>query len=113
MPERITLDPTEVSTGRASFDITPWMSEDGADWGDSEIQAYMADQARGATPVDFRVPNRQVQIPLRLRDRGGTAFASVRALVQAKAALFQREGGWLRRLTSGGTVYADVVNASL
>ena len=74
----------------------------------------MADLTRGATPVDFRVPNRTVQIPLVLRTVGGTSFATVRSLVQAKASLFQREGGWLKRNTSaGGTVFADIVNATL
>lgn len=114
MAETVVLDPTEVATSRTAFDITPWIAEAGVDWGDAEIQTYMADQARGSTPVDYRVPNRTVQIPLLLRTRGGTAFVTARSLVQAKAALAQREGGWIKRITAaGGTVFADIVNATL
>lgn len=113
MPERIVLDPVEEAPTRTAFDITAWIADEGVDWGDGEIQAYMADQSRGATPVDFRLPNRQVQIPLILRERGGTAFSTARSLFQAKASLAQREGCWLKRITSaGGTVFAEVVNAT-
>lgn len=114
MAETIVLDPTEVAVSRTQVDITPWVKGDGIDWGDAEIAAYMADQARGASPVDFRVPNRTVTIPLVLKGVGGTSFATARTTVQAKAALFQREGGWLKRLTSSGSmVFADVVSATL
>jgi hypothetical protein len=114
VPERITLDAAEVASGRTAFEITPWIDDEGPDWGDGAISAYMSQGMRGEIPVDFTVPNRTVQIPLILRAQGGTSFATVRSLVQAKASLFQREGGWLKRVTSaGGTVYADVVNATL
>lgn len=114
MPEFIVLDPQEVATARTEVDITPWVSAEGIDWGDAEIAAYMADQARGSSPVDFRVPNRMITVPLALKASGGTTFAQARSNVQAKAALFQQEGGWIKRLSSsGGTVFADVVNATL
>lgn len=114
MAERIHLDPTEVAIGRQQFDITPWISVEGVDWGDGAITAYMAEAQRGEVPADFRIPNRTITMPLNIRTTGGTTFATARGSIQAKAALFQQEGGWIKRVvSSGGTVYADIVNASL
>lgn len=114
MAETIILDPSEVATGRTALDITPWIKVDGVDWGDAEIVQYLAEANRGQVPIDFRVPNRTIQIPLVLKALGGTAFSTVRTNFQAKAALFQREGGWIKRITSsGGTVFADLTNATL
>ena len=114
MAETIIVDPTEVATGRTQFDITPWVASAGPDWGDGAITAYMAQAQRGDVPVDYRVPNRTITVPLSLRNVGGTTFSTARNLIQAKAAMIQQEGGWLKRVTSGGTaVFADVVNASL
>jgi hypothetical protein len=111
--ERITLDPSELTT-RTALDITDWIAQGGVDWGDALIQATMAEQQVGAVPVDYTIPNRSVAIPLRLDERGGTTFASIRSLLQAKTGLWQAQGGYLKRvLNSGGTVYADVVNATL
>lgn len=98
---------------RKALDITPWMHPDGADWGTAEITAYAAEAARGQVPVDYRIPNRTIVIPLTLKARGEMSFADVRRDLQAKVALFQRKGGWLKREVNGVPLYADVVNASL
>jgi hypothetical protein len=120
MAEQLILDPGAVSTGRNQLEITQWVDAgEGIDYGDAEIQAFMSDMERGSVPVDFRVPNRQVTIPLVVKATGGTTFAQARQLLEHKAALLQREGGWFGRVLSsntaptGGTVYADVVNCSL
>jgi hypothetical protein len=111
--ERITLDPDEVSTGRTEFDITPWIDHEGIDWGDAQIAAFMSETDVGEVPVDFRMPNRQITIPLAFVNRGTITAQVARARLQAKLALFQREGGWVKRVTnSGGTVYADVVDGA-
>ncbi len=111
--ERITLDPSEVSTGRTSLDISNWIDNEGADWGDSAIAAFMSETDVGEVPVDFRMPNRQVTIPLAFVNRGTVTAQQMRAKVQRKIALFQREGGWIKRVTNRhGTVYADVVDGS-
>jgi hypothetical protein len=111
--ERITLDPDEVSTGRTEFDITPWIDHEGIDWGDAQIAAFMSETDVGEVPVDFRWPNRQITIPLVFVNRGTISGQVARARLQAKLALFQREGGWIKRVTnSGGTVYADVVDGA-
>ena len=109
MPERIILDPTEFATGRTELDITPWVKVDGVDWGDGDIEAYRSQGEFGEQVIDYRLPNRQVTMPLMIQTRGGTTFATARSAIQAKAAIVQREGGWLKRITSsGGTLYADV-----
>lgn len=114
MAERIILDPSEVAqSGRTAFELTPWIGQEGLDWGDSAIAAFVSEGKIGEQPVDFRIPNRQVSGPLVLVDRGGTTAEQARALIQAKLGLFQREGGTLKRVTNaGGTVYADVVDAT-
>ena len=114
MAETIVLDSSEVATSRTALDITPWIRQEGIDWGQAEITAFMADRDRGSLVVDYNVPNREVTIPLRFSQTiGGTSTVQARANIQAKLALFQREGGWIKRITNGGgTVYADVVNAS-
>lgn len=111
--ERIWLDPAEITATRQEIDITPWIDMEGIDWGEATIEPVMAERNRGEVPVDFRVPNREISVPLNFVARGGTTAVEARSLVQAKARLFQWEGGWIKRLTnSGGTVFADVVNAS-
>lgn len=113
MSERIVLDPAEVATSRTEFDITPWVAPAGPDWGDGDVEAYRASGQYGYTVVDFRIPNRQVQIPLMVKTVGGTSFATVRSMLQQKAQLFQREGGWLKRVTAAGTFFADVQMSGL
>jgi hypothetical protein len=111
--ERITLDPSEVSTGRTEFDITPWIDHEGIDWGDAGIAAFMSEADVGEVPVDFRTPNRQIVIPMGFVDRGTITGQEARAAVQRKVALFQREGGWLKRVTNRhGTIYADIVDGA-
>ncbi len=113
MAETFILDPVEVATGRTEFEITPWVGIS-PDYGDSAIEAFMADQVRGATPIDFRIPNRTITFPLNLKGAGTVSADQARAKLQSKVARFQHEGGWLKRVThTGGTYYADIVNASL
>lgn len=114
MSETIILDPSEVALSRTELDISDFIRADGIDWDDAAIQQYQAEQARGQLAVDFRYPNRNVQIPLRLKTVGSTTFDTIREQIQAKAALFQREGGWLKReLSNGNSYFLDVVNATL
>lgn len=114
MSELLILDPAGVAEDRVEWDITEYVGPDGADYGEAAIEAYLADQQAGSVPVDFRIPNRTVTIPLgALRDLSSASFAVVRNKLQQKAALFQKEGGWLGRDTDVGTVYADIVGATL
>lgn len=115
MAETIVLDPSAVAVGRTQLDITSFIGAagEGIDWGDASLQSYMADQAVGSSPVDYRLPNRVVKIPLSLRTVGSTSYASIVASLQRKAGLIQREGGWLMRQIDSTPLYADVVNATL
>lgn len=115
MSERIVLDPAEIAaSNRTQLDITDWIAQAGPDWGDSTITTFMAERDRGSIPVDFTVPNRDVSLPLVFnKTTGGTTVAQARANIQAKIALFQKEGGWIKRvLNTGGTYYADVVDGA-
>jgi hypothetical protein len=111
--EKLILDPAEIS-GRTQLDITPWVKVDGIDWGSAEIEPYRTSMSVGEGVIDYRLPNRNITVPLVIKDVGGTSFATVRSLIQAKAALFQRNGGYLKRITAaGGTLYADVQASGL
>lgn len=114
MAERVVWDPVEVATARTEVDVTPWIAAAGIDWGDAAIEQYLAQAERGQLPVDFRVPNRTITVPLAIKHSPTATFDEARSVLQAKAALSQREGGWIKRVTrSGLTVFADVVNATL
>ena len=118
MPETIVLDPSEVAaTGRSELNINSGAIEvrmEGVDWGTAEVQAAMAQAVRGETVVDYRIPNRQVTIPLVMKTVGTATFTNARDQLSTKVARIQAEGGWIKRVTSqGGTYFADVVNASL
>lgn len=115
----VILDPSEEIENRAELNLnTGPISVEGIDWGDAQVQAYMADQQRwGSAPVSYRVPNRIVTIQLLLGAEANGTVASeeeVRAKLQQKVALFQREGGVLKRQREGGeAMYADIVTAVL
>jgi hypothetical protein len=109
----IVLDPEELGAGRVELHLHrgPIMvTPEGIDWGDAAVEQYLAGAERGSLPVDYRVPNRTIVIPLLLGASGRDGFAEARAALQAKVALIQRESrGWLRR----GPYYCDIVNATL
>ncbi|HTE59541.1 MAG TPA: hypothetical protein VK631_04275, partial [Solirubrobacteraceae bacterium] len=98
---------------RTELDITPFIDFEGVDFGDSAIESYMAEAALGQIPVDYRLPNRVITIPLNLMERGNVSFEGIRRSIQAKAAMFQQQGGWLMREVNGTPWYADVVSATL
>ncbi len=113
MADTIILDPSEVAAGRTELNITAFVRAEGVDWGDGAIEAAMADRERGSAPIDFRYPNRQIVLPLTIRAQPGVSYLATRQNLQKKIARFQHEGGWIRRTTNAGTLFADVVNGSL
>lgn len=114
----LTLDPTIAgipeTAERTQLDLMSgqlMVREEGIDWGDAEVEQFKAELRRGALPADLRVPNRTIQMAVRV---GPTNFATARRQLQEKIGLIQREGGWLQRSRTGvGNLFADVVNASL
>jgi hypothetical protein len=103
-----------ITPTRTEFDLTDWIHQDGINWGDAEVNAYRAKGAIGEDVLSVDYPNRPITVPLVIKDVGGTAFATVRSYAQAKAALWQREGGCIARvLDSGKIVYADIVSDGL
>lgn len=113
MSEIVKLDPSTISVNRTEFDVTPLIKWQGVDWGDAAIQAYLADQEVGSSPVDYRLPNRTIQIPFNLKNIGGITFSTIRGQLQQKTGLFQREGGIIQRIVNGVPYYADIVDAVL
>lgn len=114
------LDPAEnAPTGRVPLDCdNPQgairVQQNGIDWGDAAIQEYLADARVGSVPVDFRVPNRTIKVPLGLGMDDSGLFDVARRALQAKVGRFEEEGGTLKRQVEDGTfVYADVVSATL
>lgn len=112
MSETIVLDPNE-ETDRFEIDITPYIGGAGPDFGEAAIEAYFADADLGQVPIAHTIPNRVVTIPLNVLTLGGLTFDQLRSMLQAKVGLWQREGGVIKRETSIGPVYADVVDARL
>lgn len=113
MSETIVLDATGIAVNRTQLDITSWVAAAGPDWGDAAIQAYMATAAVGEVRLHYRLPNRQIKIPLTLKAVGATSFATIRSQVQAKVGLLQREGGWIMRQVGATPLYADIQSATL
>jgi hypothetical protein len=117
--EILVLDPSEVAGTRRELVLADAMisrvAEGGPDWGDATIEAFMAENGQiGSLPIDFAVPNRQVTIPLLLKDDSSLTFDELRSQTQAIVGLWQAEGGWIKReLGDGRKLYLDVVNASL
>jgi hypothetical protein len=92
------------------------VDQKGLDWGDSQIQTYLADRRVGSIKIDFRMPNRKVTIPLFLmNDPAGTQTEEqARAQLQQKVGTLQMSGGWLMRQRAGGpATYADIIDAVL
>lgn len=113
MAERIILDPAEEVPGRTEVDITPIMKPEGAQWPATTNAPYYADGEIGQVVIDDRWNNREVPIPLVLKDTAGTAFATWRSVLQAKVGEIVGSGGVLKRVTNEGTAYADIVSARL
>jgi hypothetical protein len=122
----VVLDPPAVASGapgfRTQLDLNSGpirVDQKGLDWGDSQIQTYLADRRVGSIKIDFRMPNRKVTIPLFLMDDdtpGGTGLSEeqARAMLQEKVGLIQMRGGWLMRQRTGGApTYTDVIDAVL
>jgi len=120
--ERLVLDPAELATGgRSELDLHSGaiqVREGGIDWGQAEVEAFMAQHELGESPVDYRLPNRVITVPLVLGAEGD--FDAARIDLQAKVSRINEEGGWLKRELIGGSygeagarLYCDLVKATL
>jgi hypothetical protein len=116
MSERIVVDPAELAPERVALELHAGafqVGPEGPDWGDAQIASYTAETARGELPVDYRLPNRTVTIPLLIQDGDEVTFDEARTMLQQKVGLWQREGGVLKREIDGRATYLDVVGATL
>lgn len=120
-PYTCILDPAAVSPGRTELNLNAGAiaipSPAQISWGEAAIKAFLAEQLYGEAPADFRIPNRQVEIPLVLgaKQNGTEAEEELaRQKLQEKVGLLQRQGGVvLRQRPNGEPLYSDIVNASL
>jgi hypothetical protein len=111
--ETIVLDPAEEIDGRFEFDLTPFIGADGPNWGEAAVTQYKADGTFGSFPIASRAENRVATIPLNVMEADGWTFEQLRAIVQRIVGLWRRKGGIVKRQTSMGPVYAEVVDARL
>ncbi len=116
------LNPVEVATtDRIEIDLhagATQIGEEGVDWGQAEVDAYMANGTMGSKPIDNVWPNRVITIPLLLGVTGD--FDAARIAIQAEVSRINEEGGTIKREIIGGSygeagkhVFADVVKANL
>lgn len=120
MSWHVTLDPTAIVPARTELDLNSGgiqVSNAGIDWGETAIKDFLAEQQYGERTVSYRVPNRQVSIPLGLGMGPGALEEQEisRRKLEQKVGLLQRHGGVLlrQRVPGGEPLYADIVNASL
>jgi len=118
----VTIDPSAAIPSRSELSLVSAGIEvvggegKGIDWGEAAIKAFLAEQRYGEVPTDYRVPNRQITIPLTLYATTAISEETARTRLREKVGLLQREGGVLKRERSaapGEKLYADIVNASL
>ncbi len=119
--ERIVLDPKEVAfDDRAEIDLhsSILVGEAGPDWGQQEINHFLAKLRMGEIPIDSEFPNRTIKIPLLIGVNGN--LDADRIALQAKAGRINEEGGWLKREMIGGSygeagerLFADLVKATV
>ena len=113
--ETIVLDPTALGSGRTPLDITSYVAATGTaiDWGDAEMQAYSATLTIGEVRTHYRLPNRLIKIPLMLRTLGATSFSAIRASLEAKVGMIQRQTGAIMRQVGATPLYSDIQTATL
>ncbi len=120
--ERVFLNPKEVAApGRVEHNLHAGViqvGQEGVDWGQQEINAFLVKRAIGAIPFDSDIPNRTVTIPLSLGLEGDLYEA--RITLEAEVARINEEGGTLKRELVGGSygeagshLFADIVKATL
>lgn len=120
--ERVFLNPKEVAaTGRIERNLHKGViqvGEEGIDWGQQEINAFLVKRAIGAIPIDSEIPNRTVTVPLSLGLEGDLNEA--RIALEAEVGRINEEGGTLKREVIGGVygeagkhLFADIVKATL
>ncbi len=114
MAERVILGSPD-----GELDITDWIrSPDGGNYGEAAAEVFLAqDGSVGERVIDTRWTNRTANLPLNLKERGGTAFSTIRSSIQAFAAQASVPGGGgcyvTRVLANGGTVQGDIQAAGV
>lgn len=119
--DTITLDPSAVATNRTALELSGPYSITDIDWGNAQMEQYMAARLYGEVPVGGRMPNRTVTITLNIRADEDTGVGTAVKQLQWKVARFQAEGGSIERQLNprvagewgADVLYGDVVDAQL
>jgi hypothetical protein len=116
MSEIVILDPQEIALpDRTELNLNAGairVDEEGIDWGNAEIEAFMAQQQFGEAIIDYRLPNRVISMPMILGAVGD--FTLARRALQAKVSRINEEGGSLKRVLNDNTYgFFDLVKATL
>lgn len=113
------LDPAETAfPGRTELELYTGpltVRADGIDWGDTEVEQYMAQAEYGDSSVDFRIPNRTITLPLVMQTTtgvGATTMIQAMANLQSKVARLATEGGSFKRTRKTMKFFGDIVNAT-
>lgn len=104
--EQIILDPGEVDPNRTELDMTHVLDVSGVDWGEAGIVSQTVDTKWGEQQISYRIPGRQVVMPFVLKDVPEQAidFDTIRNQLLAKFAMWQTEGGSIKRVLNDGRV---------
>jgi hypothetical protein len=71
---------------------------EGADWGESQVQAQMIRRASGESPVDPHRGNVEMSLPIMVKEEGEVPLAEAAHRLQAAAArIGDEQGSWIRR----------------
>lgn len=119
--QALAFDPVGVAVeGRAELSLSGYVAgievaAAGADYGDTQVKAFMAEGEFGSLPIDHIWPLRPIKIPLLIKPTETLSFDVVRSKLEAKVAEINGDGGAIlkRVLPSGKVIYADVVDAHL
>lgn len=98
--ERLVMDPPEFAEGRAELSLSALgieVGQAGADFGESQVELQLARQLIGESATNRHLTNVNMTIPLRVQKESGINLAEAAYKLQQKVALWQAEGGWLRR----------------
>jgi hypothetical protein len=115
MNETIVLDPIEFAPNRVELALDELglrISQEGADWGETNVAVQLAKTQNGSVVTDRRMEPVEMTIPLQVREDSDVSLAEAAQRLQQKLGIFQaneRELNWIRRDFDDGAGMAGSV----
>lgn len=101
MGDTIAFDPAALATGRTELSLNGLglaVRQEGADWGESQINVEMVRQLLDEGVTDRYLPAVEMTIPIMVRPGGGVNLAEAAHKLQQKVGLIRQEGdSWIER----------------